>query len=341
VTEPIRTLSPTNGNGFDHDPSFTELVYAHYAWWQSTHEHPENGVEATRDYRDVLRRFEKTHGQLIHTYWCSHLESAVALSDSAPKHRWQSHRYGFHRASDWATKSQPTIAAQLHRCDDIAVRAQAVLTGVRQRICLQLVAASAAHLLSVVDGPHEPQEVRHVVALEKERLDKVDKYYREAANGQAQIMYFGGMAVVAGLIAVVVPLLIWWQNWKPGMSSYAGLAALAAGAIGAVVSVTQRINHGDFDLDYDVGRGYAFFLGGLRPIIGGTFAVVITFAIRGGLLHLPISTKDPTTHEMLGLLVVAFVAGFSERWAQDTITATVPKSPTETTTASTTTTEGP
>jgi hypothetical protein len=67
---------------------------------------------------------------------------------------------------------------------------------------------------------------------------------------------------------------------------------------------------------------------------------VITFAIRGGLLHLPISTKDPTTHEMLGLLVVAFVAGFSERWAQDTITATVPKSPTETTTAPTTT-EGP
>jgi hypothetical protein len=322
MAEPIRTLSPTNG--YEHDPSFTELVYAHYAWWQSTHQHPGNGLEATREYQDVLRRFERSHGRLIHSYWCSHLESAVALSDSTPKHRWQSHRYGFHRASDWATKSQPTIAAQLHRCDDVAVKAQAVLTGVRQRICLQLVAASAAHLLSVADGPHPAEAVQQVVDMEKARLDKIEKYYRQAANGQAQIAYFGGMAAVAAVIALITPLLIWWQNW------HTGLTALVAGAVGALVSVTQRINHGDFDLDYDVGRGYAFFLGGLRPIIGGAFAVVITFAISAGLLHLPLSGNDPTTNQKLGLVVVAFVAGFSERWAQDTITSAVPKPPGDT-----------
>jgi hypothetical protein len=326
VTEPM-TLGPANGT--DHQPSFTELVYAHWAWWQATHDHPENGQAATIEYQDVLRRFEQTHGRLIHTYWCSHLESAVALSDTPPKRRWQGHQYGFHRASDWATKSQPAIAAQLHRCDDVAVHAQAVLTGVRQRICLQLVAASAAHLLSVVDGPHDQKEIRQVLSLERKRLDKVEKYYREAANGQAQIMYFAGMATVAGLLALFVPLLIWWQHWHSDRNSYIGLTALLAGSIGAVVSVTQRINHGDFDLDYDVGRGYAFFLGGLRPIIGGTLAVVITYAISAGLLHLPIGSDAATPHERLGLLVVAFVAGFSERWAQDTITTAVPTKPPE------------
>lgn len=325
MTEPIGTLSPTNG--YEHDPSFTELVYAHYAWWQSTHQHPENGAEATRDYQDVLRRFEKSHGQLIHTYWCSQLESAVALSDTAPKHRWQSHQYEFHRASDWATKSQPAIAGLLHRCDDMAVHAQAVLTGVRQRICLQLVAASAAHLLSVVDGPHDPEEVAQVVELEQKRLDKTEKYYREAANGQAQMAYFGGMAAVAGVVAIVVPLVVGFLHWHSDRNSYVGLTSLLAGAIGAVVSVTQRINHGDFDLDYDVGRSYAFFLGGLRPIIGGAFAVVITYAITAGLLHLPIGAENATPDQRLGLLVVAFVAGFSERWAQDTITTAVPTKP--------------
>jgi hypothetical protein len=317
VTEPTVVA-----NGYQHDPSFTELVYAHYDWWRATHDKAGDGQQATVAYRDVLHRFEASQGHLVNSYWCSHLESAVALSDRPPKHRWQHHKYGFHRASDWATKSQPAIAAQLHRCDDIAVHAQAVLTGVRQRICLQLVAASAAHLLSVVDGPHEPEEIQHVVDMEDKRLAKIEKYYRDAANGQAQIAYFAGMAVVAGLIALIAPLLIWAADW------HTGLTALIAGAIGAVVSVTQRINHGDFDLDYDVGRSYAFFLGGLRPLIGGSLAVVITFAISAGLLHLPLSGADPSSNQKLGLVVVAFIAGFSERWAQDTITSVVPKPPT-------------
>src|SRR5215467_10707071 len=67
------------------------------------------------------------------------------------------------------------------------------------------------------------------------------------------------------------------------------VAALIGGAIGAVVSVVQRINSGSFELDYDVGGPYIFFLGGLRPLIGGAFAVAISFAFDGGLLHLPVA----------------------------------------------------
>ena len=59
--------------------------------------------------------------------------------------------FAFHRESDWATKNAPDVASELHRCDALAVRANAVLTGVRQRICLELVVSCAAHLLSLVD----------------------------------------------------------------------------------------------------------------------------------------------------------------------------------------------
>ena len=71
----------------------------------------------------------------------------------------------------------------------------------------------------------------------------------------------------------------------------APVAALVAGALGAVVSVIQRINSGKFELEYDVGGPYTFFLGGLRPLIGGVFAMAITFAFSGGLLHLPVAAR--------------------------------------------------
>ena len=102
----------------------------------------------------------------------------------------------------------------------------------------------------------------------------------------------------------------------------APVAALVAGALGAVVSVIQRINQGKFTLEYDTGRLYAMFLGGLRPLIGGAFALVLSFAFTGGLLSLPSRSTD--AHRKLALLVVAFLAGFSERWAQDTLAAAMP-----------------
>ena len=79
-----------------------------------------------------------------------------------------------------------------------------------------------------------------------------------------------------------------------------------------------------FQLDYDVVRPFVQFLGGLRPLIGGAFALAISFAFTGGLLHLPIAATETSGDRRLALLVVSFLAGFSERWAQDTLTAVVP-----------------
>jgi len=312
TTRPHRTAV-----AHSHEPSFTELVYAHFAWWRELR----NGApgDAAAAYHDLLGRFERRHGKLVHSFWCTHLESAVALTEKPGRFPWQHSTWSFHRESDWATKGRHEIAGELHRCDELAVRARTVLTGVRQRICLQLVTASASHLLSLVDesSTHADHENASVLKSEIEALDETEAYYRQAANGQAQIIYFAGMATVAAVISAVagIALAFGWMS---------GVAALIAGAIGAVVSVVQRINAGQFELDYDVGRPYAFFLGGLRPLIGGAFALAITFAFTSGLLHLPISAKDPESDHKLAVFVVGFLAGFSERWAQDTLTTALP-----------------
>jgi hypothetical protein len=125
------------------------------------------------------------------------------------------------------------------------------------------------------------------------------------------------MALVVVVLSAIAAI---WLSLKWA----APVAALVAGAIGALVSVVQRINSGQFDLDYDVGRPYALFLGGLRPLIGGAFAMVITFAFTGGLLHLPVAENETKPDRRLALLVLSFLAGFSERWAQDTLVAAVP-----------------
>jgi hypothetical protein len=301
-----------------HEPSFAELVYSHFEWWRDYRDDAK--VDAASTYHEVLTHFERTHGRLVHSFWCSHVASAVALTERKPRYPWQRASSTFHRESDWATKAHPEITLQLHRCDDLAVRARTVLTGVRQRICLQLVAQCAGHLLALVDvsSSHAHDvDLDNALKTEIAALDDAETYYRQAANGQAQIVYFSGMVSVAALTSLLAFLFL-SVEWK------SGVAAFVAGSVGAVVSVIQRINNGSFELSYDVGRPYAFFLGGLRPLIGGAFALAITFAFTSGILHLPISSSDPAADDRLAILVVGFLAGFSERWAQDTLTTALP-----------------
>ena len=300
-------------------PSFPELIYAHHAWWQETC----NGhlSRRTQEHYDQVRNaFQQAHGQIVRAYWCINVESAVVLTEREPGLLGGTPQCSFHRETEWATHHCPEVATELHRCDELAVRATTVLTGVRQRICMNLVMAAAEHLVAFADrraGEEAIAPTKAMIDRERSALNRAETYYKEAANGQAQIVYFGGMMGV--VVAVAVIAAIWLSfSWATAV------AALVAGAIGAVVSVIQRINSGKFELDYDVGRPYALFLGGLRPLIGGAFAMAISFAFDGGLLHLPVSETESRADRRLALLVVGFLAGFSERWAQDALVAAVP-----------------
>jgi hypothetical protein len=68
-----------------------------------------------------------------------------------------------------------------------------------------------------------------------------------------------------------------------------------------------------FSLDYEVGRKAIRRIGSFRPVIGAIFAVVLYFALRGGLLQLKTASGNNTTFFYATL---AFLAGFSERRAR-------------------------
>jgi hypothetical protein len=311
-----------------HHVPFAELVHCHHLW-RAGLERDGPGGELDHRYREARRHFEARHGPIVEEYWCWRVPSAAVLT-AEPRGFASGPRYVVHAETDWATEGRPEIAVQMHRCDALAARSRQVLTGVRERICMSLVMASVAHMLSLVDARVEEdpagaeRRVSKALELARRALDKTSHYYHHAATGQAQVVYFTGMAIaVCALVALAVCGGIWLK--QPHIDDREFYGCIASGAIGAVVSVIQRINAGRFDLEYDVGRLYVRFLGALRPILGAAFALAIYFAIASDTLNLFQLPKGGTTSRLYALLVIAFAAGFSERWAQDTLTSITQK----------------
>jgi hypothetical protein len=315
---PVRTRSDNGAADARRRVSFSELVHAHFIRENALREGTiYTGPDEDR-YRDFEAAFERRHGRIVNAYWCSSEPSAVALTERNGSKR--SAGLQFHRVSDWATKDEPEIADALHECDELAVRAAQVLRGKTQQICMQLVMASAGHLLSLVDGPaaHETKGKKELaLRLERRKLEKTRAYYHQAANGQAQLYYFLGM-ILGGLALGLLSLAIAVSYELPGINNRDLFGSLTAGTLGAFVSVMARIGSGQFRLDHDVGRRFPIFLGALRPLIGAIFGVALYFAVTSSLLDVFKLPTDPN-ERFYFLLVIAFLAGFSERWARDTL----------------------
>lgn len=309
--------------------TFPDLVRIHFRWRQAVRR--DSGVpeaEQARlnaEYHEALARFEQEHGELVSAYWCADVESAVALTAGRPSTGWLRRLLSvapkFHRVSDWATKDEPDIARALHQCDELAVRAGEVLRGRSRRITIQLVMTSACHLLSLVDarGEHAPQAHKSAVAVEVRQLGQLRRDYREAANGDAQLIYFAGMAIGIALLAwlyVIAQSVLQGE----GVEERTIIGCLVAGALGAVVSVIARINSGTFALDFDVARGYTLFLGALRPVIGSIFGLLAYAMLTSGFVNVFELPAEGSIERFYFLCVIGFAAGFSERWAQDTLT---------------------
>ena len=209
--QPRRLLSRAPRSPRSESPrvSFPELVHAHFRWRRALDRKPDEFEALERDYRVALARFEEEHGRIVCSYWCTDEESAVAVTEArqpALLSRVRSPALSFHRVSDWATRNHPDIAGELHRCDEIAVKAAHVLTGLRRNICIQLVMACAGHLLGLADARarHESEDAtRAALKVQRAEVARAEHYFRNAANRQAQMVYFGGMGLAAAALLLV------------------------------------------------------------------------------------------------------------------------------------------
>jgi hypothetical protein len=332
-----------NGHGGEHKVatvSFADLVFAHHLRqverYRAVQEASTNGRafdgSAEQLFVDRLRDFQKQHGTIIQSYWCTYEISGLALTREQVRLPWwrlrrTEPRIHMHAEVEWATRDSPELAHQLHKIDNLAVRADEVLRGTGEHIAMQLLMAAERHVLSYVDRkdgpPRDPETIRKIVASSDAEIAEARKYYDQAAGNASRIVYAGGMlwgAFWLALISVVASLILWPAGAfsKNGDLTWTVFACIAAGGIGAALSVLLRMARGNFSQDYEVGRKITRRLAMARPFIGATFAVVIFLGLKSKLVDLGLVTDKART--IYFYAVVGFVAGFSERWARVLVT---------------------
>jgi hypothetical protein len=328
--------APADGNGasppaipspdeHDRSVSFAEVVHAHTERQRELAAGTADGPWEA-EYRRRLGAFKGDHGSFMEAYWCRFESSGVALTDKVvrePRNLWRRDSImRMHAATDWRTAHAPRIAAMLHEWETLAIRAAEVLRGTSERIALQQIYAASSRLLGLIDRkrPSQPSEgiMRQLERIHARELREVTKYYERAAENQARIVYFQGMIWGGAFLTALVGaafVLGWSVGWldPEDVRVQVFFITLAMGATGAMLSVMTRMakSYG-FNLDYEVGRKSVRFLGALRPWIGAMFALALYIAIRGGV----VSVLPEAEQTVFFFAAVAFLAGFSERWAK-------------------------
>jgi hypothetical protein len=342
---------------------FPELVRAHYEWDHQKGRGPRarrgrkapdhdaalarrddgrrNGRELEQAYRLKVKEFQAAEGEILDAYWCWNEASAVALTAKRKKRipfRRGVPQIRLHRATDWATIKVPEVAELLHHYDSLAIRVSEILTPAPKRIAMERIFAEQSYLLGFVETtkakPSESQ-VRKLVEKQRAALKHIEDYYDRAGENAARIYYFFGMMVGLFLLAAVatattVPLVVSAGVDPVEIRDY--VASYAAGAIGAVVSVMSRMRQDTttqqgFRVDYEVGKGPLWFLGGVRPLLGAIFGTATYFALQSSLVQMSPQAPDKAFYFFA---LLAFLSGFSERFthvifgqAEKTVTTTL------------------
>jgi hypothetical protein len=314
---------PPDGAAWVQEPSaglFAELVRVHYDWEQRPSEN-----RAHERYRKTLSNFEICEGAVTHVYWSKKRASAVALT---VKRRNRIAEWFFdgdaiirlHRVTDWLAPEY-RIADLLHHCDTLAIKVSQVLRGTTERIAMQWIYAVQSHLLGYLERTNEnppKKELDAIVKSQASELIQIERYYAQAGEKAARIVYFWGMmvgAVLSGLFGVGLAAILRSEGWfdQPHtLETQTFFVCFAAGGLGAIVSVLMRMSSNRFRVDFEVGRATVRRLGSFRPFIGAVFGMALYFLFQSELLRTTLPQEQSTSFFFFGIL--AFLAGFNERW---------------------------
>jgi hypothetical protein len=297
--------------------SFPELVWIHHLRQKDleTSRRPYTGAAEER-YRDFAARFEAQQGKIVSAYWCTDEASAIVLTIKR-RPLLLADTVRLHWATDWSTRDRPKLMTLLYECESLAVKVQEVLRDTSRRLAIQ----SLFNVISFVLGFAETERSRNERAVAsvsettRMHLKEINKYYRKAAARSGQIVYVGG--VLLGMVPMVLLAFLAWlliANAKDFNSPAGiGLLCFSAGGVGAMVSVMSRMSTGSVRLDWEFGKDTLRTLGALRPFVGAVFGLITFLALQSGVVDLRVGDENNTYY----FIVFAFVAGFSERFAQD------------------------
>ena len=227
----------------------------------------------------------------------------------------------------------PDFAGVLWQCLALSKRAAQLLRTKNSIAVHRTTYSIIVYLLSVLDtvesGASRGSEtekdrklrIQAAIADAREQLGHAIRQYEASARWGSRYAYAKGMAVGVLCLAVgerIAFMLIPSRT----VAVETLLAVIATGAMGAVVSVMTRMSSNSFHLDPLAEHSALRVLGIFRPFIGAFFGVAMFLIVDGGMLDLvPQSVESDTSKQVMFFSALAFVSGFSERFAKGVITA--------------------
>ena len=143
--------------------------------------------------------------------------------------------------------------------------------------------------------------------------------YEAASKRIGQRWFLPGVwiGIVAALFLIgAFTAATMWQNWDDVWA-----ATAAAGVAGAVVSVLQRMTSGSLAISAEADPRTVRTIGYCRIALGVGLGVISYVLVGGGLVALQPAVREHAP--ALYFAGIAFIAGFSERFARDMLAAPV------------------
>jgi uncharacterized membrane protein YidH (DUF202 family) len=283
-------------------------------------------VEDRPLFEEARDKFERQHGSIAEEYYATGTPAAALVVR-------RKGRYGLKVAYDSSVATvgfTEVVRAALaeERQSGPLLRKKA-----RQVLVLSLYTV-IAYLFNTLDSVvnrtdmaavQQDRRVNDAVRSASKDLDTIKANTASALKRSSLAWYLLGL-IPGGLVAAALIWTMWKlpfsisKNGTPDVKNQL-VVCLAFGGVGAIVSVMSRMTRREqVDVDFLQGRPLTMVAGGFRVIIGAVFGLILYVIVNGGLLPLQISSND----EGLFFAGLAFIAGFSERWAQDSIVQSAP-----------------
>jgi hypothetical protein len=304
--------------------------------------------------------YERTHGKINDSYFCHNILAGVILTSRGEL----TLRYPAHDIANLAPKFEQTLwqcTVQARSAREQLLRWGGRRTLLRR--LFSLVAYLLSVLDSQALGENSknrgqegtPQAPATVDISQREQFDGESKARIHEAISAAnkelratrveldrlalrdtQWLYLLGMVpgiiVLIGLASLFLKFSILGMTLRTeGVETEPLLISLVAGGIGAIVSVMNRCANGKLSLDYQAGSLLSVISGMFRPILGGIFGLLVYALFNAGILQLGVPTikegvasASAEQTRVFFFVTVAFLAGFSERYATDMLSFVAP-----------------
>jgi hypothetical protein len=319
-TPPIATGTPQVPGSFDD-----VCCAVFYSQARFNEKGPENMRQWEEDIPAYMSAFQERFGRIERQFFCTNIVAAVAMTSQGR----------IFTVNNETPDDASAIVKLINDTEGLAIEVRSNFDGHKsldqdRQVLLDMIYSTYSNLFALLDttaiitDPAARADARSETAKALQNpaslLADARRYYERAAQRTAQLRYFRGMVVAGGsaIVAAGVFLAIFLSTAKASwlreeVTLVTGI--FLCGAVGAIVSVMSRMTSSHLTLDHTTGWRHLARLGAFRPLIGATFGLVLYALVASRILPLAVpSDRKPGVYLFLGL---AFLAGFSERFAQD------------------------